>query len=174
MMMDLMDYMDKGGVIMYILLGLNIIGFTTMIVKFLQYLFLKSKTQQLVANIYDRLGVATPATKLALSKDIMIEKMVGYERGLSTVRIIASIAPLLGLLGTVIGVLSAFEAISQQGMDDPSVFASGISLALITTVGGLVVAIPHYIGYNYLIGMLDKIEAKLGREMSQKIYEDVS
>ena len=171
-MMDLMYYMDKGGVIMYILLGLNIIGFTTMIIKLLQYLLTKRKTDHLVSEIYEGLKVKDSATQLTLSKDIMTEKMVGYERGLSTVRIIASIAPLLGLLGTVIGVLSAFEAISQQGMDDPTVFASGISLALITTVGGLIVAIPHYIGYNYLIGMLDKIEAKLGREMSQKIYEE--
>jgi len=166
-----MYYMDKGGVIMYILLALNVIGFTTMIIKFIQFLLAKRKTSRVVAEVYDSLHVGDDATKLALSKDIMIEKMVGYERGLSTVRIIASIAPLLGLLGTVIGVLSAFEAISQQGMDDPSVFASGISLALITTVGGLIVAIPHYIGYNYLIGMLDKLEAKLGREMSHKIYE---
>ncbi len=170
--MDLMYYIETGGPIMYILLALNIIGFTTMIVKFIQYLLAKRKTGRIVAEVYDGLRVGDNATKLALSKDIMIEKMVGYERGLSTVRIIASIAPLLGLLGTVIGVLSAFEAISQQGMDDPSVFASGISLALITTVGGLIVAIPHYIGYNYLIGMLDKIEAKLGREMSHQIYEE--
>lgn len=172
MMMDLMYYMDKGGVIMYILLVLNIIGFTTMIIKLIQYLLAKRKASRIVSQVYSDFSVVDKEAKLALGKDILTEKMVGYERGLSTVRIIASIAPLLGLLGTVIGVLSAFEAISQQGMDDPSVFASGISLALITTVGGLVVAIPHYIGYNYLIGMLDKLEAKLGREMSHRIYEE--
>ncbi len=170
--MDLMYYMDKGGVIMYILLVLNIIGFTTMIIKLIQYLLAKRKAAKIVSQVYDSFTVSGKEAKLALGKDILTDKMVQYERGLSTVRIIASIAPLLGLLGTVIGVLSAFEAISQQGMDDPSVFASGISLALITTVGGLIVAIPHYIGYNYLIGMLDKIEAKLGREMSHKIYEE--
>ena len=170
--MDLMYYMDKGGVIMYILLALNVIGFSTMIIKFIQFLFAKRKASQVVHEIHDTFSMRDSEVKLALGKDILTEKMVGYERGLSTVRIIASIAPLLGLLGTVIGVLSAFEAISQQGMDDPSVFASGISLALITTVGGLIVAIPHYIGYNYLIGMLDKLEVKLGREMSHKIYEE--
>jgi biopolymer transport protein ExbB len=109
---------------------------------------------------------------LALGKNLLAEKMVKYERGLSTIRIIASIAPLLGLLGTVIGVLTAFEAISQKGLGDPSIFAGGISLALITTVGGLIVAIPHYIGYNYLIGMLDKLEANLNTQMSMKIYEE--
>jgi len=170
--MDLMYYMDKGGIIMYILLALNIIGFTTMIVKFIQYLLAKKKAPRTVLEVYESFHVGEKEAKLALGKDILTDKMVEYERGLSTVRIIASIAPLLGLLGTVIGVLSAFDAISQQGMDDPSVFASGISLALITTVAGLIVAIPHYIGYNYLIGMLDKLEAKLGREMSHKIYEE--
>jgi len=165
-----MGYMDKGGVIMYILLGLNIIGFTIMIVKFIQYVLVKGKTKEGVLAICSKMTTSDKEARLSLSKDMVTEKMVGYEKGLSTVRIIASIAPLLGLLGTVIGVLSAFQAISQQGLDDPSVFASGISLALITTVGGLIVAIPHYIGYNYLIGMLDKIEARFSTAMSQKIY----
>jgi biopolymer transport protein ExbB len=170
--MNIMHYMEQGGVIMYILLALNIIGFTTMIVKFIQYMLAKSKTEKIVSEVYDNFHGSKDA-QLALSRDILTEKMVGYERGLSTVRIIASIAPLLGLLGTVIGVLSAFNAISDKGLGDPSIFAGGISLALITTVGGLIVAIPHYIGYNYLIGMLDKLEAKLGRQMSEKIYRNL-
>jgi biopolymer transport protein ExbB len=169
--MNIMHYIEQGGVIMYILLALNIIGFTTMIVKFIQYMLAKSKTENIVSEVYDNFHGDKDA-QLALSRDILTEKMVGYERGLSTVRIIASIAPLLGLLGTVIGVLSAFNAISDKGLGDPSIFAGGISLALITTVGGLIVAIPHYIGYNYLIGMLDKLEAKLGRQMSEKIYRN--
>jgi len=170
--MDLMYYMDKGGVIMYILLGLNIIGFTTMIVKFIQFLMAKSKSNRIVSEVHESFRGSNRDAESAVGRDLLAEKMVRYEKGLSTVRIIASIAPLLGLLGTVIGVLTAFEAISKQGLGDPSIFASGISLALITTVGGLVVAIPHYIGYNYLIGMLDKLEAKLGRQMSEKIYRN--
>ena len=168
--MDLMSYIDKGGIIMYILLGLNIIGFTIMIVKFLQYFLAKSKSEALIAQVYEDVQGREREIQHSLSKDILSEQMIGYEKGLSTVRIIASIAPLLGLLGTVVGVLSAFDAISKSGLGDPSVFASGISLALITTVGGLIVAIPHYIGYNYLVGMLDKIEARLDARMSQKIY----
>jgi biopolymer transport protein ExbB len=167
--MDLMYYMDKGGIIMYILLGLNIVGFTIMIFKFLQFLFIKTKDNRFISGIYENMS-GDKESQLALGKDLLTEKMVSYEKGLSTIRIIASIAPLLGLLGTVIGVLGAFEAISKQGLGDPSVFASGISLALITTVGGLVVAIPHYIGYNYLVGMLDKLEAKLNTQLSLKIY----
>jgi len=172
--MDLMYYMDKGGVIMYILLALNIIGFTTMIVKLIQFLLAKSKTDRIISEVHESFGSSSQGAELALGKDLLAEKMVRYEKGLSTVRIIASIAPLLGLLGTVIGVLTAFEAISKQGLGDPSIFAAGISLALITTVGGLVVAIPHYIGYNYLVGMLDKLEANLNTQMSLKIYESKS
>ena len=172
--MDLMYYMDKGGVIMYILLALNIIGFTTMIVKFIQFLLAKSKTNRIISEVHESFGSSSQGAELALGKDLLAEKMVRYEKGLSTVRIIASIAPLLGLLGTVIGVLTAFEAISKQGLGDPSIFAAGISLALITTVGGLVVAIPHYIGYNYLVGMLDKLEANLNTQLSLKIYESKS
>lgn len=81
--------------------------------------------------------------------------------GLNTVKIIAIISPLLGLLGTVIGILMAFTTISEQGLSDPSAFAGGISVALITTVGGLIVAIPHNIGYNYLIQLVDSIEITL-------------
>ncbi len=169
--MDLMYYMDKGGVIMYILLVLNIIGFTTMIIKLIQFLWAKSKANRIISEVYESFGSSSKEAELVLGKDLLAEKMVRYEKGLSTVRIIASIAPLLGLLGTVIGVLTAFEAISKQGLGDPSIFAAGISLALITTVGGLVVAIPHYIGYNYLVGMLDKLEANLNTQMSLKIYE---
>jgi len=166
--------MDKGGVIMYILLALNIIGFTTMIIKLIQFLLAKSKTNRIISEVHESFRSSDKEAELALGKDLLAEKMVRYEKGLSTVRIIASIAPLLGLLGTVIGVLTAFEAISKQGLGDPSIFAAGISLALITTVGGLVVAIPHYIGYNYLVGMLDKLEANLNTQMSLKIYESKS
>ena len=86
------------------------------------------------------------------------------EFGLNTVRVIASVAPLLGLLGTVIGITKAFEMISRVGLDDPTLFAEGISLALITTVGGLIVAIPHYIGYNFLIGMIDRMDGNWDKE----------
>lgn len=168
--MNLMHYIEQGGVIMYILLFINIIGFTTMLVKFVEFFLVKRRVAEISERLYAALAPSDPHAKEVLGRELLTEQMVGYERGLSTVRIIASIAPLLGLLGTVIGVLGAFEAISRQGLGDPNVFAGGISLALITTVGGLVVAIPHYIGYNYLISMLDKIEARLATELSRKIF----
>ena len=166
--MDIMHYIEQGGVIMYILLALNIIGFTIMIFKFLQFLLIdKDKLANEIVNTLE-------VQDLSIAKDNILQKMLYFEWGLSTVKTIASIAPLLGLLGTAIGVLSAFEAISKQGLGDPSIFAGGISLALITTVGGLVVAIPHYIGYNYLINMLDSLEATLNQKTTLKILKSAS
>jgi biopolymer transport protein ExbB len=75
----------------------------------------------------------------------------------------------MGLLGTVIGVLMAFQIMSESGLTDPSAFAKGISMALITTVGGLVVAIPHYVGHNYLLGMVDNLESDLEKQVLTKI-----
>lgn len=169
--MELITYIGKGGMIMYILLGLNILGFTLMLFKFLQYIFLRIRYRYVLVAVYRQLYDFHKEKKYAMGEDILREKITHYESGLSTIRIIASIAPLLGLLGTVIGVLSAFEAISKQGLGDPTIFSSGISLALITTVGGLVVAIPHYVGYNYLIRMLDTLEVKLTKELNHAIYK---
>lgn len=169
-----MHYIDKGGIIMTILLALNILGFTVMLLKVIQYMYLHLKKDKTIEQIFHLVDPYAKERKYAQGEDILREKILGYESGLSTVKIIASIAPLLGLLGTVIGVLFAFDAIAKQGLGDPSVFSSGISLALVTTVGGLVVAIPHYIGYNYLIGMLDKLEVKLTKELNQKIYREMT
>ena len=62
---------------------------------------------------------------------------------------IASIGPLLGLLGTVMGMIRIFSAVTKQGVSDPSILAGGIAEALITTAGGLTVAIPALIFYRY-------------------------
>ena len=71
------------------------------------------------------------------------------ERYLSTLGTLAMISPLLGLLGTVVGIIEAFMAINSTGMGDPALLASGISKALITTAGGLFVAIPAMIMHRY-------------------------
>jgi biopolymer transport protein ExbB len=56
-----------------------------------------------------------------------------------------------------------------MGLGDPTIFSGGISVALITTVAGLTVAIPHYIGYNYFIGSLDSLEVKLEKDILDNI-----
>ncbi|KJV07679.1 MotA/TolQ/ExbB proton channel family protein [Methylocucumis oryzae] len=78
------------------------------------------------------------------------------ERYLNTLGTIASITPLLGLLGTVVGMIQAFSAIVAQGIGDPAVLAEGISVALITTAAGLTVAIPSLIFHRYFERLVDE------------------
>jgi biopolymer transport protein ExbB len=79
------------------------------------------------------------------------------ERFLNSLGTIASISPLLGLLGTVMGIIHAFNAVMLGGMGDPRMLAGGISEALVTTAGGLAVAIPSFIAYRYLRGKVERI-----------------
>ncbi len=79
------------------------------------------------------------------------------ERYLNTLGTVASISPLLGLLGTVIGMIQVFSVITAQGVGDPGVLAGGISEALITTAAGLSVAIPTLMFYRYLRGKVDEL-----------------
>ena len=86
------------------------------------------------------------------------------ERFLNTLGTIASIAPLLGLLGTVIGMIKVFSAITSAGVGDPTVLAGGISEALITTATGLAVAIPSLMFHRYLTGRVDMLVVKMEEE----------
>ena len=75
---------------------------------------------------------------------------------LNTLGTIAAITPLLGLLGTVFGMIQVFSAITTAGVGDPTVLAGGISVALITTAAGLTVAIPSLIFHRYFEGLVDE------------------
>ena len=77
------------------------------------------------------------------------------ERYLNTLGTIANITPLLGLLGTVVGMIKVFAAIVSHGVGDPAVLAGGISEALITTAAGLTVAIPCVVFHRYFDGLVD-------------------
>ena len=83
------------------------------------------------------------------------------ERFLNTLGTIASITPLLGLLGTVIGMIKVFAVITSLGVGDPKILADGISEALITTAAGLSVAIPTVMFYRYLRGRVDELLLKM-------------
>lgn len=86
------------------------------------------------------------------------------ERYLNTLGTIAAIAPLLGLLGTVIGMIKVFTAITTAGVGNPGVLAGGISEALLTTAAGLCVAIPALIFHRYLSGRVDKLVISMEAE----------
>ena len=155
--MTLMDYIDKGGIIVYILIVLNAIGFTIILWKF----FTLPRKNAMIQKIKDKTDLNS---KSSINSQIEYE-VKKLESGLTYIKNIATIAPLLGLLGTVIGVYKSFEAITANGLGDPTIFSNGIAVALITTIAGLIVAIPHHIAYNHFIFMIDAIELKAKKEI---------
>ena len=86
------------------------------------------------------------------------------DRYLNTLGTIASITPLLGLLGTVIGMIKVFAVITTQGVGNPGVLAGGISEALITTAAGLTVAIPTLMFHRYFRGHVDELVVTMEQE----------
>jgi biopolymer transport protein ExbB len=83
------------------------------------------------------------------------------ERGLVVLATIANVAPMLGFLGTVIGMIFAFGAIEAAGQVEPTLVAAGIKVALITTAAGLTIAIPVNIAYNYFVSRVDTLIADM-------------
>ena len=124
--------------------------------------------------------LAAALVKRHRSRDVMKESIedVGrhvvhdLERYLNTLGTIASVTPLLGLLGTVIGMIKVFAVITTQGVGDPAVLANGISEALITTAAGLSVAIPTLMFYRYFRGRVDELVVAMEQE-ALKLVEAV-
>jgi biopolymer transport protein ExbB len=83
------------------------------------------------------------------------------ERHLNLLGTIAAVSPLLGLLGTVIGIITAFSAITHTGVGDPKALSGGIGQALVSTAAGLIVAIPSLMGYRYLRGHVDALVVEM-------------
>ena len=86
------------------------------------------------------------------------------ERYLNSLGTIAAIAPFLGLLGTVLGMIKMFAGIGSRGLGDPSIVASGISQALVATAAGLAVAIPALMFYRYLRARVDGLLVDMEQE----------
>jgi biopolymer transport protein ExbB len=89
------------------------------------------------------------------------------ERYLNALGTLATISPLIGLFGTVIGMIETFNAISLTGVGAPEKLASGISIALVNTAFGLFVAIPSYIFHRYYRGRVDELVADLERQAAE-------
>jgi len=102
-------------------------------------------------------------------EDIGRHVTLALERNLNTLGTIAAISPLLGLLGTVLGMIKVFTVITTQGVGNPEVLAGGISEALITTATGLVVAIPSLIFYRYFRGKINVLVVDMEEQAMQLI-----
>ncbi len=153
---DTIERIQQGGLIGYIILALGAIGFIYVIIRLIELsLTGKKMNAQMLSstastdNPLGRIFIAaeqdtsgdTDNLELILDEAITREAPV-LEKGLSMVKLLAAVAPLLGLLGTVTGMIATFQSISLFGTGDPKLMASGISQALVTTMLGLCVAIP--------------------------------
>ena len=94
-------------------------------------------------------------------KEITIKETAPYESRLNLLASVISISPMLGLLGTVTGMIRAFTNISKYGAGDAAIVADGIAEALLTTAAGLMIAIPVIVVYNYLNRRLEKMENEI-------------
>lgn len=160
------ERLEQGGEIGYITLGLGVIGVLLAIFQWI-YLFIvsgkvKRQVKSEVANVNNPLGrvlavydqnrnVDVETLELKLDEAILKETPA-LERFLTVIKLISAVAPLFGLLGTVTGMIQTFQAITLFGAGDPTQMAGGISAALMTTVEGLVVAIPTLMLHSFLSG----------------------
>ncbi|RUO58834.1 MotA/TolQ/ExbB proton channel family protein [Pseudidiomarina marina] len=153
---DLGERIDQGGTVGYIILALGVIGLLIAVERFITLTLMggkvKRQMKQTEAREDNPLGrvmavqrkypdVDTETLELKLSEAILRE-VPKIQRNLTFIKIISVVAPLMGLLGTVTGMINTFQAITLFGTGDPKLMAGGISQALVTTVLGLVVAIP--------------------------------
>ncbi|PHI37910.1 energy transducer TonB [Pseudoalteromonas sp. GCY] len=158
------EQVHQGGAVGYVILGVGLLALLIAIERFVSLMLMGSKiNRQLkdsVARDDNPLGrvmkvkeqypnVAYDTLELKLSEAILRE-MPKITRNLTLIKIISVVAPLLGLLGTVTGMINTFQAITLFGTGDPKLMAGGISQALVTTVLGLVVAIPTVFLYTLL------------------------
>lgn len=153
---DTQERVDQGGPVGYVILALGAIGLLIALERFISLFLVSSKVKRQVktdvASNDNPLGrvmlvkdqnknADTETLELKLSERILAEVPKLTNR-LTLIKIISVVAPLIGLLGTVTGMINTFQAITLFGTGDPKLMAGGISQALVTTVLGLVVAIP--------------------------------
>lgn len=161
---DTRERIDQGGVVGYIILAIGAVGLLIALIRFINLMSVGAKVnRQLKSNTASSdnpLGrvmqvkdnnpnLDTETLELKLSESILRE-LPKLSSMLTLIKIISVVAPLIGLLGTVTGMINTFQAITLFGTGDPKLMAGGISQALVTTVLGLVVAIPMVFLFAYL------------------------
>ena len=189
--LDLISLVLKGGPVMLILLGLSIISLTIIIIKIFQFyksdiyngnkilpvykLLEDNKISQsrellnsiihpssnIITSILDNKNLSNEDRENEVS--IIGEKQLrNLEFLLKPLEVISNVAPLLGLLGTVIGMITAFSKLENAGSKvDPAILAGGIWEALLTTAFGLIVAIPALAAFYWLDGKIDKVREEM-------------
>jgi len=152
---DTTEQVHQGGTVGYVILAVGLVGLLISIERFIALFIIglfdrDDNPLGRVMKVKDQFpNVAYDTLELKLSEAILRE-MPKITRNLTFIKIISVVAPLLGLLGTVTGMINTFQAITLFGTGDPKLMAGGISQALVTTVLGLVVAIPTVFVYTIL------------------------
>jgi len=173
----MIDYFVKGGFLMYPILLCSIAGLAILLNKFIQYKkILKEISRPLKEVVNTKPFIIAPLISAnengANEKELSVigtRQVREIEKGLSWLGLISTIAPLLGLTGTVTGMIKAFMVIAGSTSVSPSMLAGGIWEALITTAAGLLVAMPIHIGHHYLEKQADDIAFML-KEITMNLY----
>ena len=165
------DRIEQGGIVGYCIIALGIIG---LIIALLRWVALSNDSRKVSAQLkrdsastdnplgrvlaaYEsNAGADTETMELKLS-EAALKEMPGLTKGLLFIKVTSAVAPLMGLLGTVTGMIKTFQVITLYGAGDPKMMAGGISQALMTTVLGLVVAIPMVLLHTVVSGQSRKI-----------------
>lgn len=176
------ERIQQGGVVGYIILSLGAIGLVLALFRLVVLMQTGQKMQQQItqanASNDNPLGRILLATEQASQQDtdtleLILDEAItrevpALEQGLSIIKLFAAVAPLLGLLGTVTGMIATFQSISLFGTGDPKLMADGISQALVTTMLGLCVAIPLLFLYN-IVASRSKVLVQVLDEQSAGI-----
>lgn len=183
---DLVIFFQKGGIVMWPLLIFSLVALTFIVERGIALRRAKINVNEFLSKIRKALlvnrdvraavkvceeykGPVASVVKAALLKyghpKEEIEKGIEsaavfesgrLERGLMVLSTTANVAPMLGFLGTVAGMIQSFDTLASQGLTNPGAVAAGISVALITTATGLTIAIPAQLGYNYFMSRINK------------------
>ena len=183
---NLEERIKQGGTVGYIIIFLASVGLLIALIRFLALTALSSKMNSQQKNagtpndnnplgrilgVYHKdTNVDVETLELRLDEAVLRE-VPAIERGLATLKILAAIGPLLGLLGTVTGMIQTFQALALFGTGDPKLMADGISQALMTTVLGLVMAIPLVLLHSFLAGRAQGLVQTLEEESAGLVAE---
>ncbi len=152
----------QGWPILSVLLFCSVLSLAAIWNRWLAFRKANSELHVTAKHIAGKIGRASGvAEKERVGQNEILRWMAPLENNLVILGTVASTAPFIGLLGTVLGIIQAFRAISMSLGGGPSVVANGIAEALVTTAAGLIVAIPAVVAYNYFNRNLQALEGRL-------------
>ncbi|GBC81851.1 Biopolymer transport protein ExbB [bacterium HR10] len=186
----LVDYFQRGGPVMYPLLVCSLAGLVVIIERSWVLHRIKDDAAEVIGRVRRALHardldaavrvcdtiqgpiantvkagllqVGKPAEEIERIMEIVAtQEIARLERFLWVLATVANIAPLFGFLGTVTGMINAFDRVAEVGLGNPRAVAGGISEALITTAAGLIIALPTQAAYNYLTTRVNKISLSM-------------